>query len=193
MSSWLLFAVLGVGAGALYAAIAIGMVLCYRGSGVVNFAQVTMAAYPAFAYVELRQHGDLVLPVVPWKHRISLADSLPFWPAFLLALMVAALMGYLIERLVFRPLSLATPVTKVIASVGVSTAIVGLISLQFGDSQGTVRVRRTGPILPAGAVRIVCRSCVPLVNQKVNPRSRHFFALSGSCFVVQKIALTRIK
>jgi branched-chain amino acid transport system permease protein len=150
VSSWLVFALIGTGAGALYAAIALGMVLTYRGSGVVNFAQVAMATYPAFLYADLRQRGTLVVPILPWKHGFHLADSMPFWPAFLIALTLAALMGLLIDVLVFRPLATATSVTKVIASLGVNSVILGLMKLQYGAVAG----RRIAPILPHGAVRI---------------------------------------
>ncbi|MEY4372614.1 MAG: hypothetical protein RL219_1383, partial [Actinomycetota bacterium] len=104
MSGWLLYAILGTGSGALYAAVALSMVLTYRGSGVVNFAQVAMVTYPAFEYVSLRERGELVLPFIPWRQPIKIADSMSFWPAFLGALVVAALLGYLIELLVFRSL-----------------------------------------------------------------------------------------
>jgi branched-subunit amino acid ABC-type transport system permease component len=143
-----------VGTGALYAAFAIGMVLTYRGSGVVNFAQVAMSTYVAMAFVELREHGDLIVPLLPVRYRIDLGSSLPFGVAFVLALSIAALVGAVVERLVFRQLRQAGSVAKIVASVGVSAAIVGLINVQFADARGVVAVRRTGPILPNGSVRL---------------------------------------
>ena len=50
MSTWALFALLGVGTGALYAALAMGLIVAYRGSGVVNFAVGAMAMIPAVVY-----------------------------------------------------------------------------------------------------------------------------------------------
>src|SRR5262245_32838656 len=109
------------------------MVLTYRGSGVLNFAQVSMATYPAFVYTDLRARGRLMLPLPVWQHgvrfswqnSIKLADRLSFWPAFVVAIAVAAGLGWLIDRLVFRPLAAAPAVTKLIASLGVNSAIVG--------------------------------------------------------------------
>ena len=64
MSGLLFFALLGVGQGAMYAGIAVGLVVTYRGSGVVNLAYATMAAYPALVYHQLVTRGRLELPWV---------------------------------------------------------------------------------------------------------------------------------
>lgn len=149
MSDWIVFLLIGTGSGAVYAAIAMGTILTYRGSGVVNFAQGAMATYPALVYLELRDKGELVLPVLPWHHRIDLGGPMSFWPAFVLAVGVAAGMGYLIDALIFRRLSNATHVTKVIASVGLNIALFGLAYMQFG-----LENRNAKAILPKGVIRI---------------------------------------
>ena len=48
MEQFLLFAILGFGAGAAYGLIGLGVVLIYKGSGVVNFAQGAVAMVAAF-------------------------------------------------------------------------------------------------------------------------------------------------
>ena len=55
----------GIAQGALIAAIALGVVLTYLGSGVVNFANGTIAMYVAYLYAGLRADGDLFLPPLP--------------------------------------------------------------------------------------------------------------------------------
>ena len=55
----------GVAEGALVAAIALGVVLTYRGSGVVNLANGAIAMYAAYTYTILRSEGDLFLPPLP--------------------------------------------------------------------------------------------------------------------------------
>ena len=75
MTTWLLYALIGTGTGAVYAAIAMGVIITYRGSGVVNFAQGAMATFPALVFLELREQGDLVLPWVGIPSRINLGDS----------------------------------------------------------------------------------------------------------------------
>jgi branched-subunit amino acid ABC-type transport system permease component len=47
VTQYLLFVVLGLGAGAVYGLLGLGLVLEYRGSGVVNFAHGAMATYTA--------------------------------------------------------------------------------------------------------------------------------------------------
>ena len=51
------FAILGLGLGAVYALVAQGIVLIYRGSGVVNFAQGMSAGAAGYVYFELHQNG----------------------------------------------------------------------------------------------------------------------------------------
>ncbi len=60
MSVYLLFLIVGLGLGALYAALALGLVIVYKGTGVINFAQGAMAMWAAFVYDEVRKSGDLV-------------------------------------------------------------------------------------------------------------------------------------
>ena len=55
----------GIGTGALYAAIALGVVLTYKGSGVVNFANGATAMYVAYIYDYLRTQGEVFLPPLP--------------------------------------------------------------------------------------------------------------------------------
>ncbi len=71
MAAWLLFPLLGLAAGAVYAAIAIGVILVYRGSGVVNLAAGAMAMFPAVVFVRLQTTGELVLPIVGLPGRIA--------------------------------------------------------------------------------------------------------------------------
>ena len=61
MSDFLHFLVLGLGPGALYAVLAVGVVLIYRGSGVVNFGLGGFALVGAAVYMELQ--GSLSLGI----------------------------------------------------------------------------------------------------------------------------------
>jgi len=56
---------LGIGGGALIAAIALSVTLNYQGSGVVNFAAGAMAMYGGYIYYGLRVNGQLFLPPIP--------------------------------------------------------------------------------------------------------------------------------
>ncbi len=60
-----------VGGGALVAAVALGLVLTHRSSGVVNFANAAMATYGAYVFTGLRREGALFLPPVPESARVG--------------------------------------------------------------------------------------------------------------------------
>src|SRR6185503_1017869 len=110
MDQHVLFLLLGLGTGAVYAIFGLGLVLEYRSSGVINFAHGGLAMFVAYAYLDLRQTGDLMLPVVAIPHRIDLFDGgLDTLPAFVIALVYAAVLGLLVFFLIFRPLRNAPP------------------------------------------------------------------------------------
>src|SRR4051812_44216786 len=144
ISAYLAFLLLGLGAGAVYAVLALGLVLVHRASGVLNFAQGALAMYVTYVYAELRDTGDLVLPVIGVPHRLHLSGPASFPLAFGLALGVAALLGLLVHALVFRPLRTAPALSKVVASVGLMGVLQALATLQFGPDD-----RIVAPVLSA--------------------------------------------
>ncbi len=145
MTDHLLFLIVGLGAGAAYAALAMALVTTYRGTGVINIAQGAMAMWAAFVYDELRRQGDLVLPV----GRLDLGGGLQVWPALLTGVSVAAALGLILHVAVFRPLRSAPPLAKVVASVGVAITLQALVVLRFGTGR-----RAVPPALPDDPVRL---------------------------------------
>ncbi|MDQ6798816.1 MAG: branched-chain amino acid ABC transporter permease, partial [Actinomycetota bacterium] len=144
-----MFAVLGLGTGAVYAALALGLVLEHRVSGVVNFAQGAIAAYATYVFVELRVSGDVVLPVVGLPGRIHIADRPTFWLSMVVALAVASLLGLAAYALVFRPLRNAPALARVVASIGLLVALQAIIVLRFGPAD-----RPVAPVLPNGSLTL---------------------------------------
>jgi branched-chain amino acid transport system permease protein len=134
MTDHLLFPIVGLGAGAAYAAMAMALVTTYRGTGVINIAQGAMAMWSAFVYDELRRQGDLVLPV----GRVDLGGGWPVWPALVAGVAAAALLGIVLHLVVFRPLRAAPPLAKVVASVGVTITLQALVVLRFGTGRRAV-------------------------------------------------------
>ncbi len=97
----------GVPVGAVYALIAIGFVLTYKTSGVFNLAFGAQAFVSAAAYYEMHVRRD-------W----------PLWLSLVIAVgVLAPLLGLAMERLVFRHLRGASPVAKLVASLGLLVAI----------------------------------------------------------------------
>ncbi len=149
MSQHLQFLIVGLGAGAALAALAMGLVVVYRGTGIVNFAQGAIALWAAFVYDELVRSGDLVLPWYGLPARFHLADHLAPGVALVVALVASAAVGLLAHLLVFRPLRRAPALAKVVASVGLMITLQALMILHFGTA-----TRAVTPLLPADGVSL---------------------------------------
>lgn len=146
MYDYLLFALVGLGAGSIFAAVALGVVITHRGTGVINFATGTMAMWGAYVVDELRQAGDLVLPVFFVPHRVHVG-AVAIVPAIAVGVASTALLGLLAHLLVFRPLRNAPNLAKVVASVGVMLVLQGMVVLRFQSTP-----RAVAPILPSETV-----------------------------------------
>jgi branched-chain amino acid transport system permease protein len=113
----LLFILLGLGSGALIAGIALGVVLSYRGSGVINLSTGAMAMLGGYAF---------------WALNTGKIASLPTAAALPLALVFVAACGALTEFAVYRPLRNAAPLAKLVASLGVLLVAQASMLLAFG-------------------------------------------------------------
>ena len=134
MSDHLNFMLLGAGNGAVYAALAVALVMVYRSSGVLNFATGSLALHAAYTYAFLR-HGQLLVILPFFPKTIGVGGDWPFWPALVAAVLIEAIIGVLLYLLVFRPLRSRAPVTKAVASLGVVAVFTGLIAERAGQDQ----------------------------------------------------------
>lgn len=128
MSQLLLFALLGIGSGALIAGIAISIVLTYRGAGAINLAAGATAMLGAYVFYGLQTGGYLFFS---W---LSLGSPVALVPALLISLAVCAVFGLLVDVLIYRPLRLAPPLAKLVASLGVFIGLQAIIILRFGGN-----------------------------------------------------------
>jgi len=145
MSQYVVFLLLGLGSGAVFGALALTLVLTYRGSGVVNFATGAIALYGAYTYAFLRQ-GELLVPLPGLPKKVGLGGPLGLFPAVVISLVLAALLGVALYGLVFRPLRTAPPVAKAVASIGVMLVIQAVLAASVGT--GAVSVRAILPNTP---------------------------------------------
>ncbi len=115
---WYLAQVLisGLTPGATYALMALGFVLVYKATGVVNFAHGE--AVMVGAYAGLILHTEL---------------HLPYLPALLLTLVVAFLLGLLVEFVVYRPLMRAPVVSVILASIALGQVLRSGARILRGD------------------------------------------------------------
>lgn len=104
--------VAGLGSGAIYAALALALVLIHRATGVINFAQGEMAMFTTYiAWTLQANHG--------WS----------YWPAFVVTLVFAFALGLGIQRVVIQPVANASVLTIVIMTIGLVLTFNGLAAL----------------------------------------------------------------
>jgi branched-chain amino acid transport system permease protein len=106
----------GVRAGAIYAGLALALVIIYRSTRVINFAQGEMATFTTFVCWSLMNHG------------------LSFWAAFPIVLTIAFVGGVAVERVLIRPVESASVITIVIVTLGLALVMNGLMSLIWGGA-----------------------------------------------------------
>ena len=132
----LLFALLGLGTGALISGIALGVVLFYRGAGVINLATGAIAMLAGYSFWSLRT-GEY-------------GTSLSTAPALVITLVVVLAAGALMELLAFRPLQGASPLAKLAASLGVLLTLQASMLLAFGTS-----AKPQPSVLPSDTVELL--------------------------------------
>jgi branched-chain amino acid transport system permease protein len=117
MSAWGFFGevlVAGLAVGVMYSLVAIGFVLIYKTSGVLNFAQGAMLLFAALTFVSLHE------------------KSIPFAVALLITLAIMIVLGIAIEKFVLRPMAGQPPITLFMVTLGLSYIIEGGAELIWG-------------------------------------------------------------
>ncbi|NEM06003.1 ABC transporter permease subunit [Geodermatophilus normandii] len=107
----------GVIIGAVYAAFALALVLIWRSTRIVNFAQGAMAALTTFIALSLIEGGQ------------------SYWVGLAVALVAGLVIGAVVERVVIRPVEGGPELNAVIVTLGLFIAIQALISVLFGVNQ----------------------------------------------------------
>jgi branched-chain amino acid transport system permease protein len=128
--------VAGLASGGIYASLALALVLIYRTTRVINFAQGEMAMFTTFVAWTLMDHG------------------LPFWPAFVLTLAIAFVGGVAIERIVIRPVEGAPVLTVVIVTIGLALLFSGLASALWGSDVKSFRSAFSTRAIDVGGVAV---------------------------------------
>jgi branched-chain amino acid transport system permease protein len=105
----------GMATGAIYALVALGLVITYKATEVLNFA-----------------HGDVLMAsaFVAWALIVEL--SLPFWLAALLTTAFAAVLAWQIDARVMRRIVGQPQFSGVMLTIAVAFMLRGLVSMVFG-------------------------------------------------------------
>ncbi len=128
--------VTGLRNGGIYASLALALVLIYRSTRVINFAQGELATFTTFVAWSLMNHG------------------LGFWAAFPLVLAIAFLGGAAIERVVIRPVENASALTIVIVTLGLALLLNGLMNVIWGGGEKQFRGPFSTRTIQLGGVAI---------------------------------------
>src|ERR1041384_5221357 len=108
----------GIATGGIYACMALAIVMIYQAIDHLNFAQGEMAMFSTFIAWQLMQ----------WQF--------PFWAAFFITLVLSFIGGYLIERVVLKPLQNAPILSHVAMFAPLSS---------FGNIRSRASRRRSAP------------------------------------------------
>ncbi|MCZ2858413.1 branched-chain amino acid ABC transporter permease [Blastococcus sp. VKM Ac-2987] len=106
----------GLTQGMIYSAFALALVLIWRSTRIVNFAQGSMAAATTFIALALIQAGQ------------------SYWVALIVALLSGFLLGAIVERVIIRPVEGGPELNAVIVTLGLFVAIQAAIAIIFGSS-----------------------------------------------------------
>lgn len=137
MTDHIAFLILGLGNGAVFAALGVALVVTYRSSGVINFATGAIALFAAYFFNYFRS-GELFIPLPGLPVSLEFAERLPTPVAFTLALLATGFLGLLLYLLVFRPLRTAMPVRKAVASIGVMIVLQAVLARRLGTRPAIV-------------------------------------------------------
>jgi len=128
-STIIVFALFGAATGALYTLNSLGMVLTYRGTGVINFASGAVGMVGTFAYWILGTDAH-------WPTGLAVVGGLA----------VSGALGYIIY-LLMRPLRDASNLTRVVLTLALLVAIVAIVQIKYSPAD-TYTVTTFLPLTP---------------------------------------------
>ncbi|MGA2836121.1 MAG: ABC transporter permease [Acidimicrobiales bacterium] len=118
MEHFLGFAIPGIPYGCTYALVAVGLVLTYQATGVLNFAYGAQAYLSAFVFTYLVQN-----------------EHVPIWLSFVLSVVVLApLVGLVFDRLLFRKIAPANVIAKLVTGISMLVGIPAVLAVIFTNN-----------------------------------------------------------
>jgi branched-chain amino acid transport system permease protein len=103
----------GLAEGAIYASLALALVLIYKATEVINFAQGEMAMFTTYIAYALYTHSHFGV-------------KLSYWWAFFATLVIAFVFGVGLQRIVLKPLEHASVLAVVMATIALLVILNGL-------------------------------------------------------------------
>jgi branched-chain amino acid transport system permease protein len=133
---FLIYTVAGVVNGMVYAAVALALVMIWRATRIVNYAQGAMAMFTTYLALVAIQHG------------------VPYWVAFLIALGSGLVLGAVIERVLVRPVETRPPLNAVILTLGVLILLEAVAPMLFGGQTQSFPVPVSNIDIIAGSTQL---------------------------------------
>jgi branched-chain amino acid transport system permease protein len=133
MTQFIQLTVYGLANGAILSLAALGFVLIYKATSVINFAQGEFLLVGAYAF-----YSAFVLL------------QLPVALAVVVGVIIAALLGMIIERLALRPLIGEEPIAVIMVTIGLSAVLKALVQVFYGTTP-----REMPKVLPRGSVEVL--------------------------------------
>jgi len=113
----------GIAIGCVYALVALGFVLIYKATETVNFAQ-----------------GELMMLGGFFAYTATALMGWPYWAAIVFAVLVMAVFGMGVERIVLRPVLGQAQFTVVMVTIGVGYVMRGVVSMVPGWGTDTYKI-----------------------------------------------------
>jgi len=132
MTEFIQLTVYGLANGAVLALAALGFVLIYKATRVINFAQ-----------------GELLLVGAYLFYTAFVLLRLPLVGALVAGVAAAAVLGVAVERLVLRPLIGEDPIAVIMVTIGLAAVLKATVQMFFGTAP-----KAMPKVLPAGSVAI---------------------------------------
>lgn len=132
MTFFIQMVVTGIVVGSIYGLVALGFVLIYRASDVLNLANgefVMIGAYIAITLITV--------------------FKLPFIVSMVITLILSAVIGVLVEKIVLGPLRNAPPISVIMATIGLSSLLAGAVHMIWGH-----KTRSFPQVFPSTPVNI---------------------------------------
>ncbi|HVC04748.1 MAG TPA: branched-chain amino acid ABC transporter permease [Candidatus Acidoferrales bacterium] len=114
MHLFAIYTVDGIVNGMVYAAVALALVMIWRATRIVNYAQGAMAMFTTYIALVVIEHG------------------VPYWFAFAIALATGLVLGGVAERVLVRPVESRPPLNAVILTLGVLILLEAVAPMLFG-------------------------------------------------------------
>ncbi len=139
-------AINGISTGAIYSLVALGLVLAYRATEVLNFA-----------------HGDLLMLAAFTAWALIEVAALPFWAAVPVTITAVALVSWLLDQRVMRIIVGQPQFAGVMLTIGLAFMIRGAVSMGFGPESRTYATPWTGKTTRVGGLVIADLNLVIIV------------------------------